>query len=56
VLSTHKLEPVGQDNGEAVFEARFVPPLSGLITYKLRVYPDHPLLCHRFETGCLKWV
>lgn len=44
------------DRGEAVFELNLVPPLSGLQIYKLRIYPHHRLLCHRFETGRIIWL
>ena len=30
--------------------------LAGLTCYKLRVYPSHPLLAHRFEHGCMYWL
>jgi starch phosphorylase len=44
------------DRGEAVFELNLAPPLSGLQLYKLRIYPHHRLLCHRFETGRMIWL
>ena len=31
-------------------------PLPGLQHYKLRMYPSHALLAHRFETGCMLWI
>ena len=30
--------------------------MSGLVRYQLRVFPQHPLLAHRFETGRMKWL
>jgi starch phosphorylase len=44
------------DRGEAIFELNLIPPLSGLQFYKLRIYPFHRLLCHRFETGHMIWL
>ncbi len=44
------------DKGEALFQLDLVPPLSGLQFYKLRIYPFHRLLTHRFETGHMIWL
>ncbi len=30
--------------------------LHGLEHYRIRVYPTHPLLAHRFEHGCMYWL
>ncbi len=30
--------------------------LSGLLQYRIRAYPTHPLLSHRFETGRMRWL
>ena len=45
-----------EQDGEAVFSIKLVPELSGLQFYKLRVYPHHSLLAHRFEIGCMHWI
>jgi starch phosphorylase len=56
------LEVSDERDGRAVYSLRFEPALEfesglhGLITYKLRVYPQHPLLSHPFETGLMTWV
>lgn len=42
--------------GEAVFTLELEPSLSGLQEYKLRMYPRHDLLTHRFETGLMVWI
>lgn len=55
-ISCHPLQAVGEENGETIYETRFVPDLTGLINYKLRAYPYHPLLCHPFEMGAMKWL
>jgi starch phosphorylase len=31
-------------------------PLPGLQSYKIRIFPYHPLLSHRFECGCMRWL
>ena len=52
-----QFEAAGFTNkGEALFELDLVPPLSGLQFYKLRIYPFHRLLSHRFETGHMIWL
>ena len=30
--------------------------LSGKLTYRIRIYPYHPALSHRFEMGLMKWI
>lgn len=42
--------------GEALFNIKLVPPLSGLQFYKMRLYPVHHLLSHPFETGRMIWL
>jgi starch phosphorylase len=42
--------------GEALFNIKLVPPLSGLQFYKMRLYPFHHLLSHPFETGRMIWL
>jgi starch phosphorylase len=52
-----KLSPRGKDSqGNSLFNIDLVPPLAGLQFYKLRLYPSHPLLSHRFETGHIRWL
>lgn len=42
--------------GEVHFRLDFIPPLPGLQTYRLRMYPYHPNLVHPFETGLMIWL
>lgn len=56
VGSVHTLSVARVKDGETVYEAAFDPELNGLIAYRLRAYPHHPLLCRRFEMGFMKWV
>jgi len=44
------------EHGETVFRLDHTPRLSGLQFYKIRLFPFHPSLSHRFETGCMIWL
>jgi starch phosphorylase len=42
--------------GEQRFALDLEPELCGRLEYRLRVYPHHPMLTHRFELGLMRWV
>ncbi len=42
--------------GEAVYQLALRPRRTGLQRYRIRVYPYHELLAHRFEVGCMRWL
>jgi starch phosphorylase len=44
------------NNGETYFKLDLYPRLPGLQTYKIRMFPFHPALSHRFESGCMIWI
>lgn len=44
------------DSGETLYRLEFNPSLSGLQYYRIRTYPWHEHLCHRFETGRMLWL
>jgi starch phosphorylase len=44
------------EHGETVFRIDHTPRLSGLQYYKIRLFPFHPCLSHRFETGHMIWL
>jgi len=44
------------EHGETVFQLDLTPRLSGLQFYKIRLFPFHPCLSHRFETGYMIWL
>jgi len=52
----YRLLALREENGVTRYEASFVPDMSGLIGYKIRTYPYHPLLCHPLEMGYMKWI
>ena len=52
ILEADSLTP----SGETVFRAQIQPRESGLRFYRLRAYPYHAALTHRFETGKMVWV
>jgi len=47
---------VDHDAGTARYRLQFSPPYSGLQHYRIRCYPHHPLLPHRFEMGRMIWL
>jgi starch phosphorylase len=44
------------DSGEHRFMLDLAPELSGKLEYRIRAYPYHPALTHRFEMGLMKWL
>ncbi len=57
VQHIYKLETRGMNNsGEYSYHIQLNSPLSGLQSYKIRVYPYHELLARRFETGYMLWL
>ncbi len=49
------LEKPGED-GDALYRLDLRPRLAGLQHYKIRVYPFHHCLSHRFEAGYMIWL
>ena len=49
------LGPIG-DGPEHRFELELEPELCGKLEYRIRVFPFHPALSHKFEMGLMKWV
>ncbi len=56
VREEHRLQPEGLGEGEARYSALVAPALSGLASMRLRAYPCHDLLAHRFEMGRMLWL
>jgi starch phosphorylase len=44
------------DTGETLFALDLQPRIPGLLAYKIRLFPFHPALAHRFETGFMIWL
>jgi starch phosphorylase len=44
------------EDGRALFRIDIVPPASGAMNYRVRAYPWHRLLAHRFEMGRMLWL
>ena len=56
-LDSHVFTSEGEnESGETLFKLDLHPRLSGLQYYKIRMYPFHPALCHRFESGYMIWL
>lgn len=41
---------------EHLYVIEFKPEMCGKIEYRIRIYPYHELLTHRFEMGMMKWL
>jgi len=54
---THVFTPEGpNEQGEHVFRLDLAPRLPGLQFYKIRMFPFHHCLSHRFEAGYMIWL
>jgi starch phosphorylase len=42
--------------GEMTYRLALHPHRTGLQQYRIRAYPYHALLAHRFELGCMRWL
>jgi len=49
-------KPVGWEGSECLFNLELLPELCGRLLYRVRVYPNHELLTHPFETGLMVWL
>jgi starch phosphorylase len=57
VQHSHELAAEGRlDSGEHRYRIDLKPGLSGRLDYRIRVFPRHELLTHRFELGLACWV
>lgn len=57
VQSHFPLQACGKnERGETLFRSDITPTLAGLQHYQVRIYPDHELLSHPFELGCMRWL
>jgi starch phosphorylase len=44
------------DNGEYLYTLDLSPELCGKLEYRIRAFPSHRALSHRFEMGLMKWI
>jgi starch phosphorylase len=44
------------NNGEALYTLELTPELCGKLEYRMRIFPTHPSLIHKFETGLMVWL
>ena len=44
------------EGGEYRFTLDLAPELCGKLEYRIRAYPFHKALSHRFEMGLMKWL
>ena len=55
--TVHALQADAHGPGHAHhYRARIQPDASGLVTLRIRAWPSHPDLAHRFELGLMRWV
>lgn len=53
----YELRPIGTtDRGEQLFALDLTPEQCGKLEYRLRAFPSHPLLTHKFELGLMVWL
>jgi len=50
------LAPAGREGDEQRYALDLAPELCGKLEYRIRAYPRHPSLAHRFEMGLMKWA
>jgi starch phosphorylase len=50
------LSAAGGENHKHRFTLELQPANAGLQSMRLRAYPWHPLLAHRFEVGLMRWL
>jgi starch phosphorylase len=57
-VRSYRLQHAGPLAGgkEHLFVAELTPELCGKLEYRIRVYPYHELLTHRFEMGMMRWL
>jgi starch phosphorylase len=57
-VRSYRLQHAGAAAGgkEHLFVAELTPELCGKLEYRIRVYPHHELLTHRFEMGMMRWL
>ena len=44
------------DGGEYIYTLDLAPELCGKLEYRIRAFPSHRALSHRFEMGLMRWV
>ena len=56
--ASHTFTYSGQRNaeGEYVYTLDLAPELCGKLEYRIRAFPSHRALSHRFEMGLMKWI
>jgi len=52
----YPLSPVAAADGASEYVLELPMEDAGLYRYEIRAFPQHPLLAHPFETGCMLWL
>ena len=54
---SQQFQPAGKNSkGETIYQLDMDSTQTGLQHFKVRVFPYHSLLSHRFEMGCMIWL
>ncbi|HXF79640.1 MAG TPA: alpha-glucan family phosphorylase [Usitatibacter sp.] len=53
---SYLLKPAGREGDEQKYAIDLAPELCGKLEYRIRAYPRHASLSHRFEMGLMKWA
>jgi starch phosphorylase len=56
--ASYTLHPEGERaaNGEQRYALELSPELCGKLEFRIRAYPHHHALAHRFQMGLMKWI
>ena len=49
-------QKIDSATGEQIFALDLTPQLCGKLEYRIRIYPRHEMLTHRFEMGYMRWL
>ncbi|MEJ2115730.1 MAG: hypothetical protein P8X88_06720 [Gammaproteobacteria bacterium] len=56
-FQSYRFSAIGSTTNDGhTFKLEMNPNVSGKQFIKIRMYPYHEYLCHKFEMGCMVWV
>jgi len=54
--ASYVLKPTTREGEEQRYALDLAPELCGKLEYRIRAYPRHKALTHRFEMGLMRWA